>query len=218
MRNLFHYDGVLSQIINKFADTFCLSVLWLLTCIPVFTAGAASAALYHTVNRVVLHENGKLWKEYWSAFRANFKQATVIWLLLLGIYYILSVSAYSAILLYTSKRISWLSLLFVAIPVILITMWAVYLLPSIARFQNTTSQIMKNCLLFSTMHFLPSLALVFLFALSIVIVILLPVSIFFVPVLCCYLSRFIIEHIFRSYMSAEDIAQDAINNGTNSNE
>lgn len=216
MRGLFHYDGILSRTINKLVDIIYLSVLWFLSSIPIFTVGAASAALYHTVNKVFLHENGNLWTEYWRSFRINFKQATLVGLLLLGIYYFLSVSAYSAFILYVSKQINWSSILIIAIPAVLITMWAVYLIPSIARFQNTTVNIMKNCLYFAVMHFIPSLGLVFIAAASIVIVILLPASVFVVPVLCTYFSRFIIEHIFRLYMTAENSAQDSINNCANS--
>ena len=44
MFGLFKYDGFLVQTCNKIVDCICLSLLWLVTSLPIVTIGAADAA------------------------------------------------------------------------------------------------------------------------------------------------------------------------------
>ena len=66
-------------------DILYVSVLWILACIPIVTIGAATTALYYTVNKVVRHTRGYVWKDFWGAFRSNFKQSTIVWLVVMAV-------------------------------------------------------------------------------------------------------------------------------------
>lgn len=50
---MFQQDNAFIVFLNKLADMVILSVLFCLCCLPVFTIGAADAALYHTVVKVL---------------------------------------------------------------------------------------------------------------------------------------------------------------------
>lgn len=50
MFGLFKYDSPFVQICNKIVDCICLSVLWLVTSLPVLTIGASTTALYYAIN------------------------------------------------------------------------------------------------------------------------------------------------------------------------
>ena len=55
--DMFQQDNAFIVFLNKLADMVILSVLFCLCCLPVFTIGAADAALYHTVVKVLRHDS-----------------------------------------------------------------------------------------------------------------------------------------------------------------
>ena len=61
-----------------------LNILFLITCIPIFTIGASMTALYYVTLRMVSGEEGPVSKDYFRSFKQNFRQATVIWLILMA--------------------------------------------------------------------------------------------------------------------------------------
>lgn len=215
MRNLLPYDSFLNQTLRKIADCFCLSLLWVLCCIPVITAGAASTALYYTVNKAVRNERSGIWRAYWHGFRSNFRQATIVWILLLLVYSLLVASCYSAWLLYAAGRIPKAAMILLLVLAALVIMWSLYLFPHIARFQNSIKQLMKNCELMALMNFFWSVVLLALMAVTALATIWVPMSLVFVPGLYTWASTFVLERVFRKYMSDEDReAEDLLNKTT----
>lgn len=84
MRNLFNIDSPLMRFLSKVADMIILNILFLITCIPIFTIGASMTALYYVTLRMVSGEEGPVSKDYFRSFKQNFRQATVIWLILMA--------------------------------------------------------------------------------------------------------------------------------------
>ena len=72
--------------INRIVDSVILCFLFLLCSIPIFTIGASTTALYYTMLKVVQNDRSYISKEFFSCFKKNFKQSTLVWLMLLGIY------------------------------------------------------------------------------------------------------------------------------------
>ena len=71
------------QIFYKATECMLLSILWVVTSLPVITIGASTTALYYAVVKVIRNNEGYVWGEFWNGFRTNFKQATIIWLVAL---------------------------------------------------------------------------------------------------------------------------------------
>ena len=84
MRWLFDIENPVMRLIIKIFDCMCLSILWLICCLPVVTAGAATAALYATVHRYIRKEEGHLLRTFFGAIRENWKRATLVWLVVLA--------------------------------------------------------------------------------------------------------------------------------------
>lgn len=78
---LFSLDSPIGRAIALIADLCILNLLFFLSCIPVFTIGAACAALYDTVNAMLGQECGGISRHYFSAFGRNFKKGTVLFLM-----------------------------------------------------------------------------------------------------------------------------------------
>ena len=82
---LFSYDSKFSQIMLKLCYGCYLNLLWMVCSLPVFTAGAATAALYDVTLRLAREEEPPLTRQFFKAFRENFRQATILWLILLAV-------------------------------------------------------------------------------------------------------------------------------------
>ena len=79
----FDIDGPLMQGLTKIADLMILNFLTILCCIPVVTAGAAFTALHYMVLKLARNEEGYIAKGFFKSFKENFRQATIIWILVL---------------------------------------------------------------------------------------------------------------------------------------
>lgn len=143
--HLFSPDSKLMTSLSHLGDLVLLNFFFLLTCLPVFTIGAAVTALY-TVN----FRNLKEWEHgliaYFKAFRDNFKQATVIWLILL----LIGGCTLFDVMLFRQLT-GALHYLYVPsiILFVLVIFTASYAFPLLSQFNNGNKQTMKNALLLS---------------------------------------------------------------------
>jgi len=87
MNQWFGNDGILQTVFAKIWDLLVLNLCFLLSCLPVFTVGAAWTALFSVNLKAVRGEEGNVFADYRKAFKENFGQATKLWgiLLLLGL-------------------------------------------------------------------------------------------------------------------------------------
>lgn len=206
MRGLFSYDGFLSQTLSKLTDCICLSILWLVCCIPLVTVGAATTALYYTVNKVVRQGGSGIWRQYWHSFRLNLKQATVVWLILVLVYGLLIVSGYYAFVLYAAGNVSKFYLIILIVVAAVVTMWANYLFPCLARFNNTIKQTMKNCCFFVVLNLIQSILHLIVFLATMAASVLYPIGLLFFPGVGMLLNSYIMESVFKKYISPEEFA------------
>ena len=58
-----------------------MNIYFVLTSIPIVTIGASFTALYTVTNKMVNDDEGPVKDEYFKAFKSNFKQSTIIWLI-----------------------------------------------------------------------------------------------------------------------------------------
>ena len=208
MFGLFKYDGSFVQICNKIVDTICLSLLWLVTSIPIVTMGAATTALYYAINTGIRYEQGHIWRAYWKSFRNNFKQATVIWLLLLAVYGLLGASCYCTYKLCMNSMLPKEMFYILLVILALVMTWANLLFPYLAKFQNTTKVILKNCFGIGLLSLPKAVLQTIFFALVLLGTSMFPMAILFAPGIYMVLSCYTLEPVFRKYMSEEDRAKE----------
>ena len=205
MAGLFNYDNGLMTTLGKICDCMIVSILWCVCSIPIITVGASTAALYYAVNKSIRYNRGYAYKEFFSAFKSNFKQGTIVWLINLGL---LLFGAYDCYILYQLREtISGAKIIMVIIVALLIflIMWMTYVYPYMARFALPTKALMKNCVILALAHFLRSVLLTVLFVAAVVASLTVPMAGIFVPVIYMVIANRIVERVFRKYMSEEDI-------------
>lgn len=205
MGEIFNLDNKFFQGLGKIIDCACLSMIWLFFCIPVVTAGASTTALYYTINKAIRYDRGHVWSQFWHAFRTNFKQSTLVGLLLLVMelffgldYYIMSQLAAAGDKM---GAIHPIFLVFMALAVA----WGIYLFPYIARFENSTKLALKNAGLIAIANLPWTVLLFVVLCVAILGVLCLPPMIFILPAAYMLIANLILEKIFRKYMSEEDI-------------
>lgn len=76
-------DNPVFRAMGRLGDIVVLNLAWILCCLPVVTAGAATAALLTVARRTAAGESCRIWRDFFRAFRLNFGQATRTWLILL---------------------------------------------------------------------------------------------------------------------------------------
>ena len=89
MKKLFSHDSNIIQSLILMFNLMVLNIFWLLLCVPVITAGAATTAMYYTLYQYVTDGSESVIKPFFKTFIKDFKQSTVYWLIMLVIGFVL---------------------------------------------------------------------------------------------------------------------------------
>lgn len=161
MNKIFGLDSPLIQFLNKVADLMWLNILTMLCCIPIFTIGASLTSAHYVALKMKRNEEGYISKEFFKAFKMNFKQSTLIWLIILLIAVILGAD------FYIMKNMDlglpeFLQVVIMAIGILALFM-TVWVFPMQAKFINTLSGTMKNAFALSVIQIPRTLLMIVLY-------------------------------------------------------
>ena len=132
-------DNPFWTFMGKLGDLVLLNLLWLLTCLPIVTIGSATTALHYVARKIAAGETYRVFGDFLFSFRENWKEATKLWLAMLGVL-ILSAADFISGLLTAGAAGS----LFRGIGICLIVLWlltAGYCFPMLARYRQSAKQI-----------------------------------------------------------------------------
>lgn len=138
-------DNPIMRGMGRLADFIILNILWVICSIPIITIGASTAALYTVMLKLVKNEEGYIARGFLKAFKENFKQSTIMWIifLLLGIIFAVD---FASIKLMQDNIGSVFQILFLFMGALL-SAWMVYAFALQARFVNTVKNTLKNALI-----------------------------------------------------------------------
>ena len=192
--------------INSIADSMVLGVLWVVCSLPVFTIGASSAAFYYAYNKCICQKTDYIWRTFFAGFKFNFKQATQIWLIVLGLTSIVIIDFHLLSLMENTTVLVLIIQTALVTVMLFIILWTLYLFPYISRFECPNKTVMKNCALIAVANIPQSILLLVVFAISALVFLCLPVLNLLFPALYMFCANRILEKVFRKYMSPEDLA------------
>ena len=176
MRNLFNYENPFIQFLVRVGDLMILNVLFILCSAPVVTLGASLTALHRVTQNMLFEQEEPLLKAFFRAFRQNFKQSTLAWLVEL----VVIVSLVCDVLLvmaYFNGGLAKAMYILVAVLAILVAGVYAYLMPLIARYENGMRQQVNNAVVLAIIK-LPKTVLLTLLNLLPVILLLISVPVF----------------------------------------
>ena len=157
MSKLFRMDSPLMRFLTKIADMMVLNILFCVTSIPLITIGASWTALYSVTLKMVRDEEGSVSRSYFQSFRQNFRQATLLWL---GVLVVLALLVLDIRVLNGMAGGTAPGLLRVGVEILALLgiMVLQYLFPSLARFEASLADTLKNACMMVLAH-LPKTAL-----------------------------------------------------------
>lgn len=207
MGGIFHPDSKLMRLMTGVTNLVCLNFLWIICCIPIVTAGAATTAMYSVLFSYLTGQEDAVLRPFLAAFRDNFRQATPLWImhllvaaaLVAGVFYMtLGVEAWV-------KVIFWIALTIYAAA-------AAYCYPLLARYNTTRKAALFNSFALVFRHPVSALSLVVFNALPFVLVLVAP-QVFWQTILvwtligfslCAWLNAKILLTVFRKYEKKEE--------------
>ena len=212
MNRIFNMDNGFFRAVSKLVDLVYLSFLFVISCIPVFTIGAAMTAMYYTVQKTIRNDRGYVGSEYWHGFKMTLQQSTWLGLAVLA----------AGLILYGAVRILQImeeagnpfgkAHMFFRVLLFLLTVWCSYIFPYMARFENNTKAILKNAAYIAVLNLPKTLLMVVYMAVTGLILYIMPIALFFMPAVFTWMQNITMEKIFRKYMSDEDrAAEDELN-------
>lgn len=212
--NLFSYDSRFTQVLMKLVYSSYLNILWFICSIPIFTIGASTTALYYTCLKIVRNEEGNVTKTFFKSFKENFRQATVIWLILFAIGSFLAFDFYVLynLRLNTAMPMAtfWTILLAILIGAIIIYLIVLFMIfPLQASVINTTPNMFKNAFLIGTHYlFAPILVFAVHFAMFYAVVAVFTPLIVFGEGFCAMVSSFILNRLLISVTTPAEAEEE----------
>lgn len=211
MKGILNINGKFGHLLHKLGQIVLLSIYWIIFSIPVFTFGAASAALFYTARKLLRNEEGKIFDTYAHAFRQNFKQGVAAGLILL---LVCAVAIYGGLLLlrigFFSDTIGTVLGILYLLVMLAVLVYFHYVFAYVVTFEDSFQTVVRNCVYMALMHFGTSVRI----AIQVVIVAVcllflnlipyLPLILFLFPGVYTVLHVDPLDKVFRQYMPKEE--------------
>lgn len=197
----FNIESPLFNFITTLTEFILLNIIFLITCLPLFTIGTSLTSLYYVTMQEARSEHGYIVKNYLKAWKENFIQSTVIWVL----YNIVSYVFFTALIVYKGLGTIVSNVIFILITLstFLLVLSFLYIFPLLARFNNTTSRSIKNAMLLALHNIKTTILLVVIHCTYIYLCIILPWSKVFMVLLgfafFAYCNSFLYTRVFKKY-------------------
>ena len=150
MGRFFSMDNKFFTFMNKVADLCILNIICLVCCIPIVTAGASITAMYYVTLKMVRNEEAYIVRSFFKSFKDNFKQATIINLIMIAVGAVLYLDLNVAKNMPGSAG-QIFHVNFMAFVIIYYVLF-LYVYPILARFYNTIRNTIKNALFMAIRH------------------------------------------------------------------
>ena len=163
---IFNVDGPLYKFMTRLLDMVKLNLLWILFSLPIVTCGAATVAVFSVTLRMVDDTEGYVGREFIKAFKANWKQGSVLGILALLASYVVYMDFELA---RVTEDDSALFFTLGIIAAFVFSMAFIYAFPLSARYENSLIGTIKNSMNIASRYFLRTLLLVAVLAVEVVV-------------------------------------------------
>lgn len=205
MKEFFSIDGKFYTVMTKAADILFVSLLWIIGCLPVVTILTSTASMYYVVVKCIRYDCGRVWPEFWEAYRNNLRQGIGLTLLYGGIG---SAIAFLDYCIFVRLRGSSSVFFILAICALMISLVyilnALWIAPVFSRFSNSFGNLLKLNYVIAMKNFLRSIPMLLLVAVAIVLILILYETVFILPSLVLLIHSFLAEPAMRRYMPKQE--------------
>ncbi len=206
LSQIFNYDNPVWRFIGKFFDIMVLNLLWTICSLPIITIGASTTAVYYVMLKLVRDEEGPTVRSFFKSFKENFRQATVIWLILLAAGAVIAFDLYFFLMIQTEATTFRFVMISIFCGFALIGSGIVlFVFPLQSRFYNPVKKTLFNAFFIAMRHFLQTLGMLVIdvaipFLAFFYVPILQPVLFLFGFPLIAFINSYMLVGIFDRYM------------------
>lgn len=201
MGDFFNPEKGIWAWLSTLVDVCGLSIVWIFLCMPVVTAGPATAALYYTVVKCVRRRESGAFGYYFRSFRQNFKTGVLTVLIALPAA-ALFLGGYSVMRWYGTRLGGTAYLLYVVYYFALFLPAGVlcWLFPLLGRFEYGTGGLFRTAFQLTIAHLPSTVVVVLLTAQTAVFCIQAWWPVLFMPAVTALLVSLFFERIFQKHM------------------
>ncbi len=212
MGSFLGWDSPFMDFLEKITDIIILSLLWIIGCIPIFTMGASTSAIYYVMINKVNKKDIYVFKSFFSSFKNNFKQTIlldvilkfILGIILFNIYIVagyLNVSDMLKIILFGVQFILLIELIFIS----------VYLYALIGKVEIKSKKALKLAFLLSHKHMFTTISIILLGVLLVAVFYMYGDGLYLIiaPGIYFFISSFLLVRVFRKYSSGFEKQQNA---------
>jgi len=204
MRDFFSLDGTFNKYGGMLADMVILSLMWLFFSLIGLglTIGASTSAMFYVSTRRIANREGYITSDFWFAFKANFKRATALWLMVV----------FAVLLIWFNlnniDNVGAMAVIIFPAQIVLlieVVLMSIYIFPMNARFDMGIKQLIKSSFFMANRHLLTSIScLGLLIAVLFLFDMMPPLALFLGPGAYAWLSSMMIMRIFKRYRPEMD--------------
>lgn len=155
--SLFSHDSKFMRFVDRLVEVMFLNLLWIAFCLPLVTIGAATTAAYYVALKLVDDEGVPIFGNFWKAFKANFRQGTLLW-------FLTALAGYALYLdwqfVLKSPNPPLLLIIVSILSSVLVFCALVFAYPQVARYRNSLPNILRNSFTMSVRYFPRTLLLI----------------------------------------------------------
>lgn len=141
-------DNPLMRGLTRICDFIILNLLWIVCSIPIITIGASTTALYAVMLKIVKNEEGYIARGFLKAFKENFKESTILWLIVAAVGLLIGMD-----FRFSGAMSGITQIAFQSIFIFFGFLWlcvVLYVFPLAARYENPIKNTLKNAFLLAT--------------------------------------------------------------------
>lgn len=205
----FSPDSSLMYYMTKAGWIIILNIVFLLSCLPVFTIGSACTSFYYAMMKSIRRDRGYPLLEYWSSFKRTFVQGAMV-TVLLGIWLAVLLHLWNVAVVMSGETGVFLQKIYLTL-FVLSGAVSCYLFPVMSRFTMKLSAMLKLSFVMAV-RFLPYTIVILAGTLGIgwIWFRFLPIPLILIwPGGWCMVITFMMEKALRKYMPAPKEGEDA---------
>ena len=149
----FSVDSPLYRFMDGLKNMFLLNLCWLIGSLPIVTIGISTVAAFDVALRMADNEEGYVMRQYFKAYKANWKQGLPLGLLMLTCAYVLYLDVQ---IVAVSKEGNVGMLIAACVSAFVFVFSLLYAFALTARYENTLPKILHNSFRISMKYFFRS--------------------------------------------------------------
>jgi len=142
--SIFSEGSGFNIFVGRIVDVIWLNILTVICCLPIVTIGTSLTAMYSVLFKMIEDKEGYISKDFFRAFKENFKKTSIVWLIILTLLFI---TRYEMRVVDKIEELKSFAIIFHVV-MVLILLGFTYVFPLMARYENTIKNTIKNAYIY----------------------------------------------------------------------